>query len=102
MEERKKNYKTEKFLPIGTVVALKNKDSKFMITGFLPTTDISNSNERYDYCGVEYPIGTVTLDFVFAFNHSQIAKIYHLGLYDDELHQTLNKELKKLQEQNDK
>ena len=47
----------EKYLPIGTVVLLKNTNKKIMITGYLTASiDEKNSNdEYYDYSGCLFP-----------------------------------------------
>lgn len=88
------NY--EKFLPIGTVVMLKNGTKRVMITGFL-TTPNDNPNMTYDYTGCLYPEGVLTSEQTMVFNHDQIAQIYFLGFVDDEeknFKQQLNEILK--------
>lgn len=73
----------EKFLPIGTVVMLKGGKKRLMITGFC-MLDKNNSNKMYDYCGCLYPEGMVSSDQTALFDHSQIEKIYYVGLQDEE------------------
>lgn len=88
------NY--EKFLPIGTVVMLKNGTKRVMITGFL-TTPNDSPNVTYDYTGCLYPEGILTSEQTMVFNHDQIAQIYFLGFVDDEeknFKQKLNEILK--------
>ena len=75
------NY--EKYLPIGTVVLLKGGKKRVMITGFC-CTDKGNNDKVYDYIGCLYPEGIITSDKNLLFDHSQIDKVYHLGLVDDE------------------
>ena len=75
------NY--EKYLPVGTVVMLKNATKRVMITGFL-TTPNNDKSVTYDYSGCLYPEGILTSDQSMVFNHDQISQIYHLGLIDDE------------------
>lgn len=75
------NY--EKYLPIGTVVLLKGGKKRVMITGFC-CTDKGNNDKVYDYIGCLYPEGVITSDKNLLFDHSQIDKVYHLGLVDDE------------------
>lgn len=70
----------KKFLPIGTVVILKNATKKIMITGFLTITN----DKIYDYSGCLYPEGIISNKQAFVFNHEQIERIYHLGLIDEE------------------
>lgn len=72
----------EKYLPIGTVVLLENAKKRVMITGFL-VNDISRS-ETFDYSGCFFPEGTMDPTKTLLFNHSQIAKVFHLGLSDQE------------------
>lgn len=73
----------EKYLPIGTVVMLKNGTKRLMITGFC-TKSVEDNEKMYDYSGCIYPEGYLSFKNVCLFNHEQIDKIYHLGLVDDE------------------
>ena len=73
--------KIEKFLPIGTVVLLKEATKKIMISGFYV---VSSNGEKYDYCGCLYPEGYLSSDKCLLFNHDQIEKIFYLGFSDDE------------------
>lgn len=67
----------EKYLPIGTVVTLKDATKKIMIIGYLPMT---KDNQMFDYSACTYPEGVITSDKTLAFNHSQIDKIDFIGL----------------------
>ena len=80
MEELEKN---EKYLPIGTVVMLKNGKKRMMITGFC-CTDAEEPDKMYDYSGCLYPEGIVSSETNLLFNHEQIDKIYALGFSDEE------------------
>lgn len=87
-----------KFLPIGTVVLLKNAKKRLMITGFC-AYDEEKKDKAYDYTGCLYPEGIISSKQMALFNHSQIDKIYFLGYSDQEekqFKQKLNIELKKL------
>ncbi len=95
MEEQKKN-KYGKYLPIGTVVLLKTGKKRLMITGFCPKTTKDGVDEQYDYCGVIYPEGVVTLEQILLFNHNQISKIYHMGLANDEEEENFKSKLAEL------
>lgn len=75
------NY--QKYLPIGTVVMLKGGKKRLMITGFCIIADDDNQ-KVYDYCGCVFPEGVIKSDRSFLFEHSQIEKIHHLGLNDEE------------------
>ena len=74
--------KYEKFLPIGTVVLLKNATKKVMITGFYVKAE--GHEEVFDYTGCIYPEGVISSTQNCVFNHEQIDKIYHIGLIDEE------------------
>jgi len=73
----------EKFLPIGTVVILKGGTKRLMITGFC-MLDKGNTNKMYDYSGCLYPEGMVSSDQTALFDHSQIEKVFYMGLEDQE------------------
>lgn len=100
------------FLPIGTVVLLKNATKPLMITGYatLPRGEIYDQNGKvenkgimlYDYCGYFYPEGLIASDKVFAFNHSQIEKVYFKGYESQEfkeLSEKMTKEIEKIKSQ---
>lgn len=82
-----------KYLPIGTVVMLKNGKKRVMITGFC-CADEEKKDKVYDYCGLLYPEGYVYKNQMFLFDHNQIEKIYYLGLNDEE-NKKFQSELKK-------
>lgn len=71
----------EKFLPIGSVVILKNATKKIMVTGFCP---VDGDNQLYDYSGCMYPDGIMSNDETLLFNHDQIDIIYFLGFRGEE------------------
>ncbi len=77
------NQIPKKFLPIGTVVLLKNGKKRAMITGFC-CIDQKDTTKVFDYTGCLYPEGTISSDKNLLFNHDQIDKIYHFGLIDEE------------------
>lgn len=85
--------KTEKYLPIGTVIMLKGGTKRIMITGFKAI--VKGKEEKvWDYCGCLYPEGCLAGKRVCLFDHKQIEKIYHLGLLDDEEEKELKLKLK--------
>lgn len=84
----------EKFLPIGTVVLLKEGKKRMMITGFMASID---NKDIYDYSGCLYPEGFLSSDQICLFNHEQIDKVYSLGYQDDESKEFMEN-LKKLEE----
>lgn len=73
----------EKYLPIGSVVLLKNATKRLMITGFYVKSD-ENEEKTYDYVGCLYPEGILSSKENCVFNHEQIDKIFFLGYSDDE------------------
>lgn len=92
------NEKTinEKFLPIGTVVLLKNNPKKLMISSYLifSTGENSESNKMFDYGACPFPEGIIDSQYAVGFNHDDILEVVHLGLEDDDqrkLNEILNK-----------
>lgn len=75
---------SEKYLPIGSVVLLKNAKKRLMITGFYIKAKTDNNDMIYDYSGCLYPEGVLSSEENCVFNHDQIDKIYFLGYSDDE------------------
>ena len=93
------NY--EKYLPIGTVVMLKNGKKRAMITGFCSISG-DDKTKVFDYSGCLYPEGFISSNQTLLFNHEQIEKIYYLGLIDEEekqFKQKLNEMIKKIYQQ---
>ena len=88
----------DKYLPIGTVVLLKNALKRLMIIGFKTKSDnkLENEDKEFDYIGCIYPEGMVKDIPTMLFDHEQIAKIYHLGLEDDEEEKEFKKMLNSL------
>lgn len=77
----------KKYLPLASVVSVKNNGFFFMIIGY--TQKISDNT--YDYIVVKYPVGFVDINTLAFFNHDNIDKIIYLGSY--------NKEMKKILKQ---
>lgn len=70
------------YLPIGSIVLLKENNKRMMITG---RRVISQSeNTEYDYQGCVYPEGAAGNDNVILFNNSDITMIYFIGFQDIE------------------
>ena len=94
----------DKFLPIGTVVLLKGGKKELMIISYciIPSGDVYDKNGKvegikgrmFDYGGCIYPEGMITSDQLFAFDHSQIEKVVHMG-YETELQKKISEALKK-------
>ena len=78
----------EKFLPVGTVVKIKQNVKEIMITGYRVIGD----GIEYDYCGVLYPYGVTTTKKII-FDHTDIEKIAYKG-YSNQDFIEFNKKLK--------
>ncbi len=75
--------KYPKYLPLGSVVLLKDAWKKVMIMGFSPI-NMDNKEEVYDYIGCLYPEGIIKTDMNILFNHENIKEIIAIGLIDEE------------------
>ena len=81
--------KNEKYLPIGTVVMLKNGKKPAMITSYciIPRGKVFdkdgpvdlNNVTYYDYGACLYPEGILRTNKTFVFNHDQIDKVLFMG-----------------------
>ena len=71
---------TKTYLPIGSVVLLKNGKKRVMIYG----RKIKANGEEtvYDYIGCLYPEGALSSKNVILFNHEQIQMVYFIGFQD--------------------
>ena len=81
------------FLPVGSVVLLKDAKRPVVIIGF----SVIEKGERkvWDYLGCAYPVGVVGTDKNLLFQSKQIEKIISKGYEDEEC----KKYLKMMQEQ---
>lgn len=80
----------EKFLPIGTVILMKNATKTLMITGYCSSVP-EQLDKVYDYVGCLFPEGNLAGDDVALFNHDQIGTIVHMGLNNQEFQELNNK-----------
>ena len=83
MEEEVEDNMQEKFLPVGTVVLLKEGSKRLMITGYCLASP-ANPKKIFDYAGCLFPEGFIRDNQVALFNHDDIQRVDHLGLIDDE------------------
>lgn len=83
--------KEEKYLPIGSIVTVKDINKKLMIIGYY-SLEYKNSVKLYDYVGCSYPEGMLLKNNTFSFNHSDIINCDFLG-YQDESYKILNSNL---------
>ncbi len=86
--------KTEKYLPLGTIVLLKEAKKRMVIIGYEGMTD-EEGIKSYDYIGCLYPEGVIALNRNLLFNHDQIEDIFFMG-YTDIEDQVFKEELKKI------
>ena len=90
-----------KYLPIGTILLLKNATKNVMITGFASMSP-ETGEEIFDYSVCPYPEGFLNYNEVCVFNHDQIDKVIFQG-YADEQEDNFKKLLvEQLQELNNK
>ena len=89
----------EKYLPIGTVVLLKDAKKRTMITGFV-AKEADGGDKMYDYIGCLYPEGVLSSSQNLLFNHEQIDQIYYMGYSDKEEVEFKNQLKTLLQQQN--
>jgi len=75
------------YLPIGTIVIIKNNKEKIMITGYF----CSNDKRTYEYSGCIYPYGVGDNNKSILFNHKNIKKILYVGFYNDECRDYIKK-----------
>lgn len=69
------------FLPIGTVVMLKNGTKKLMVFGIIQSVQ-ENPDQEYDYIGVPYPEGNMGQDYQYLFNHADVEQVFFRGFED--------------------
>ena len=83
----------EKYLPIGTVVMLKGGSKSVMIYGRRQSR--VGEKVEHDYLACLFPEGNINENFMYLFNHEDIAEVLHYGLNNDEEKQ-YNKNLIKM------
>ena len=72
----------EKYLPIGSVVMLKEAKKAVMIIGYLPIPN-EDQTKIYDYSASLYPEGLISSNQNLVFNKEDIDKILFKGYVDD-------------------
>lgn len=100
------NTEYKKYLPIGSVVILRNGKKRLMITGYA-SIDMAKKDKVYDYIGCMFPEGVISTEQSLLFDHDNIEKIFCIGYSDDEqkefskkLENTLTEENIKIMMQN--
>lgn len=74
----------EKYLPIGTVVKIKNVPTKGMIVNYLVYSPKEAGGKIFDYGACPYPVGMVETNKIGAFNHEDIEEVIYMGYIDDD------------------
>ncbi|MBQ6323788.1 MAG: DUF4176 domain-containing protein [Bacilli bacterium] len=78
----------EKFLPVGSVVLLKEATRGIVIIGYSVVEE--GSQKIWDYLGAAYPIGVISPDKNLLFNRNQIDKVLFEGYKDKDEEKFLN------------
>lgn len=74
---------SNRLLPIGTVVQLKNSTARVMVAGYL-SESAARPGYVWDYTGFKFPIGYVNNNEIYCFDQEQIEQIFALGYQDSE------------------
>ena len=83
----------EKYLPLGTVVRLKNATKELVITGYCGIN--MEKKKMFDYSACIYPEGNLGSNLGLLFNHDQIDRVISVG-YSDEKWKKFIEEIKKM------
>lgn len=70
----------KQFLPLGSIVKLKESDAKLMIIGRSQVCE----GEQFDYSAVLFPVGYTGKDQLFVFNNDDVDIIFYMGMQDIE------------------
>ena len=73
----------KRYLPIGSVVKLKNNNKIVMITGYY-SVEYANDLEIYDYSGCAYPEGVMIKSSYCSFNQKDIKEVLFEGYKTEE------------------
>ncbi len=72
----------KKYLPIGSVVLLKDSTKRIMIVGLRQRQ--AGTDKVWDYSGCLFPEGIIDPDRLYLFDTEQIQRLYFVGLQDGE------------------
>lgn len=86
-----------RYLPIGSVIKLKNNNKSIMITGYY-SVEYARDLEIYDYSGCAYPEGVMIKSSCCSFNQSDIKEVLFEG-YKTEEYKTLTNGLNEIDEE---
>lgn len=73
----------KEYLPIGSVVLLKNGEKKVMIYGRRQRR-VTEVDKEYDYIACLYPEGNIDENYMYLFNNENIDKVIYRGYSDAE------------------
>lgn len=73
---------TKEYLPIGSVVLLKNGNKRIMIYGRKQIQ--AETQKEWDYIACLYPEGNINEKYMYLFNHKDIGRVFFLGFQDEE------------------
>lgn len=79
----------KRFLPIGSVVLLKESRKRVMIVGVKQKQ--ANTEKVWDYSACLFPEGIINPERLFLFDSEQIERLYFVGFQDGESLGFLNK-----------
>lgn len=65
------------YLPIGSIVLLKNATKKIMVYGRKQMA--ADTGEMFDYVACLYPEGNISDEYTLLFNHEQIEQVIFRG-----------------------
>lgn len=77
------NEKFEKYLPLGSVVIMKDAKKRVMVTGYAAVSP-ETSDKVWDYIGCLWPEGMLSPDKNLLFDHDKIERVFAIGYTDDE------------------
>ena len=87
----------KRYLPIGSVIKLKNNNKSIMITGYY-SVEYASDLEIYDYSGCAYPEGVMIKSSCCSFNQSDIKEVLFEGYKTNE-YTTLTNSLNEIDEE---
>lgn len=72
-------YMTD-YLPLGSVITLKNGTKRLMIVGRLQQQ--TGKEQVYDYAAVLWPEGVIDSKHFYLFNQEDIERLFYIGMQD--------------------
>ena len=84
------NIPEKEFLPLGSIVLLKDASKKIRIVGFL-TSRMEDESTVYDYAGCLFPEGILSSDESLLFNEEDIEEVVVRGYENEETKEFISK-----------